>query len=269
MPGPEGTRGARAGSVRPVVFGRRRIGTAFTLITLLLMAMTAADADAQDSYAAPRQAMRDDIVALTRETRAETGRASLNERVLAAMVKVPRHRFVPPDMARSAYDNRPLPIGLGQTISQPFIVALMTDLLDLKPDHKVLEVGTGSGYQAAVLGELAREVYTIEIVDALAREAGARLAALGYRNVTTRSGDGYQGWPDQAPFDAIMVTAGAREVPAPLVQQLKPGGKLVIPVGPQLTGQQLLVIEKDAAGKTVTRNVLAVRFVPLTGQGLR
>ncbi len=232
---------------------------------LLLIAMMGADAHAQDIHALPRKAMLDDIVALTRETRFETGRGALGERVLAAMNKVARHRFVPPDMVRHAYDNRPLPIGRGQTISQPFIVALMTDLLDLKLEHKVLEVGTGSGYQAAVLGELAREVYTIEIVESLAREAGARLETLGYKNVYARSGDGYQGWPEQAPFDAIMVTAGAREVPPPLVQQLKPGGKLVIPVGPQSTAQQLLVIEKDAAGKSTTRQVLAVRFVPLTG----
>ena len=237
------------------------------LSALILTAMIAADAEGQgqDAYAAARKAMVDDIVALTRETRLETGRATLSPRVLAAVTKVPRHQFVPSDMARSAYDNRPLPIGLGQTISQPFIVALMTDLLDLKPEHKVLEVGTGSGYQAAVLGELAREVYTVEIVEPLAREAKARLETLGYRNVFARSGDGYQGWPEHAPFDAIMVTAGAREVPPPLVQQLKAGGKLVIPVGPQLTGQQLLVIDKDAAGRTTTRNVLAVRFVPLTG----
>ena len=237
------------------------------LSALVLIAMMAADADAQgqDPYAAARKAMVDDIVTLTRETRLETGRAALSPRVLAAVSKVPRHQFVPGDMVRSAYDNRPLPIGLGQTISQPFIVALMTDLLDLKPEHKVLEVGTGSGYQAAVLAELAREVYTVEIVEALAREAKARLETLGYRNVFARSGDGYQGWREHAPFDAIMVTAGAREVPPPLVQQLKPGGRLVIPVGPQLTGQQLIVIEKDAAGRTTTRNVLAVRFVPLTG----
>ncbi len=237
------------------------------LSALILIAMIAADAEGQgqDAYAAARKAMVDDIVALTRETRLETGRATLSPRVLAAVSRVPRHQFVPPDMARSAYDNRPLPIGLGQTISQPFIVALMTDLLDLKPEQKVLEVGTGSGYQAAVLGELAREVYTVEIVEPLAREAKARLEALGYKNVFARSGDGYQGWREHAPFDAIMVTAGAREVPQPLVQQLKPGGRLVIPVGPQLTGQQLLVIDKDAAGRTTTRNVLAVRFVPLTG----
>ena len=237
-------------------------------ITILFGALLAAGSivtvEAQDPYAAPRKAMLETIAALTRETRFETGRAALSERVMAALNKVPRHRFVPPGEERHAYDNRPLPIGNGQTISQPFIVALMTDLLDLKAGDKVLEIGTGCGYQAAVLGELAREVYTIEIVAPLAKEAAARLAALGYRNVSARSGDGYLGWPEQAPFDAIMVTAGAPEVPPALVQQLKPGGRLVIPVGPQWSGQELLVIEKDASGRTATRKVLAVRFVPLT-----
>lgn len=235
-----------------------------TLFGALLAAGSIVIAEAQDPYAAPRKAMLETIAALTRETRFETGRATLSERVMAALDKVPRHRFVPSGEERYAYDNRPLPIGHGQTISQPFIVALMTDLLDLKAGDKVLEIGTGCGYQAAVLAELAREVYTIEIVVPLAKEAAARLAALGYHNVSARSGDGYRGWPEQAPFDAIMVTAGAREVPPALIQQLKPGGKLVIPVGPQWSGQELLVIEKDASGKTATRKVLAVRFVPLT-----
>ena len=234
------------------------------IFPLLFPAMITADAEGQDSYVVQRHAMVETIVAITRETRFETGRERLSERVMVAMAKVPRHRFVPPGEERYAYDNRPLPIGHGQTISQPFIVALMTDLLELKPGHKVLEIGTGSGYQAAVLGELAREVYTIEIVEPLAKEAAARLVALGYRNVTARSGDGYLGWPEHSPFDAIMVTAGALEVPPALVTQLKPGGRLVIPVGPQWRGQSLLVIEKDASGKTTTRNVLAVRFVPLT-----
>ena len=234
------------------------------IIPLLFGAMVAADAKGDDAYTAQRAAMLADIAALARETRAETGRARLSERVMTAMAKVPRQEFVPADQQRYAYDNRPLSIGLGQTISQPFIVALMTDLLELNPAHRVLEVGTGSGYQAAVLAELAREVYTIEIVEPLAKQAAARLAALGYRNVTVRSGDGYRGWPEQAPFDAIIVTAGALEVPPVLVQQLKPGGKLVIPVGPQSSVQQLRVIEKDASGKATTREVLAVRFVPLT-----
>ncbi|MBI3067727.1 MAG: class I SAM-dependent methyltransferase [Betaproteobacteria bacterium] len=155
-----------------------------------------------------------DIVQITRDTRFETGRAQLSQRVTAAMAKVPRHRFVPPELERHAYANRPLPIGMGQTISQPFIVALMTDLLEIKPGDRVLEVGTGSGYQAAVLAELAAAVYTIEIVEPLARQATERLKVLGYRNVVTRTGDGYAGWPDQAPFDGIMgfvpLTGGPR-----------------------------------------------------------
>jgi protein-L-isoaspartate(D-aspartate) O-methyltransferase len=234
------------------------------IFALLFTAMIMADAGGQDFYAVRRKAMADTIARLTRETGVETGREHLSARVLAAMNKVPRHRFVPVDQESYAYDNRPLPIGNGQTISQPFIVALMTDLLDLKHGDKVLEIGTGCGYQAAVLGELAREVYTIEIVAPLAKEAAARIAALGYRNVTARSGDGYAGWPEHAPFDAIIVTAAAPAVPPALIEQLKPGGRLVIPVGPQWSGQQLLVIEKDARGKTTTRDVLSVRFVPLT-----
>ena len=230
----------------------------------MVAAMIAAESAGQDSYAKQRQAMLDDIAAITRETRFETGRGQLSERVMKAMAQVPRHRFVPPDQERHAYENRPLAIGSGQTISQPFIVALMTDFLDLKPGARVLEVGTGSGYQAAVLAGLAREVYSIEIVEELAKEAGARLAALGYANVTVKSGDGYLGWPQQGPFDAIMVTAGALDVPPALVEQLKPGGRLVIPVGPQWSGQQLLLIEKDAGGRITQKSVLSVRFVPLT-----
>ncbi len=225
--------------------------------------MIVADAEGQDSYAVQRKSMVDTIAAITHQTRQETGRAKLSARVTAAMLKVPRHHFVPADQVPFAYDNRPLPIGNGQTISQPFIVGLMTDLLDLELGHKMLEIGTGCGYQAAVLGELVGEVYTIEIVKPLAKDAAARLAALGYRGVTARAGDGYLGWPEHAPFDAIIVTAGAIEVPPALVEQLKPGGRLVIPIGPQWSGQELLVIEKDAGGRTKTRNVLAVRFVPL------
>jgi protein-L-isoaspartate(D-aspartate) O-methyltransferase len=233
------------------------------IFPLILPVMMVADAEGQDIFAVQRQAMVDTIAMITRETAFETGRKHLSERVLAAMNKVPRHRFVPADQEAQAYANRPLPIGNGQTISQPFIVGLMTDLADVKARDRVLEIGTGCGYQAAVLGELAREVYTIEIVAPLAKEAAARLATLGYRNVTAKSGDGYRGWPEHAPFDAIIVTAGAPAVPPALIEQLKPGGKLVIPVGPQWSGQQLLVIEKDVNGKTTTRDVLAVRFVPL------
>lgn len=222
------------------------------------------EAAGQDSYAAARQAMVDRIAAITRETASESGRASLDPRVLAAMNKVPRHRFVPPDQEPNAYANRPLPIGHGQTISQPFIVALMTDLLELKPTDRVLEIGTGCGYQAAVLAELARETYTIEIVAPLASESAARFRALGYRNVISRSGDGYGGWPEHAPFDAIIVTAAPPEVPPALIEQLKPGGRLVIPVGAQSSGQELLVMEKDHAGKIRRRTAMAVRFVPFT-----
>ena len=220
-------------------------------------------AEARDAFEIQRTRMLEDIAQLTRETRLETGRATLSGKTMAAMRKVPRHRFVLPGDERHAYDNRPLPIGHGQTISQPFIVALMTDLMDVKPSDRVLEIGTGCGYQAAVLAELAREVYTIEIVEPLGREAAQRLQALGYRNVVTKIGDGYQGWAEHAPFDAIMVTAAAREVPPPLIEQLKTGGRLVIPVGSQRGGQTLLLIEKRPDGKLTQREVLAVRFVPL------
>ena len=222
------------------------------------------EAQAQDAYEPQRRHMVEEIVALARESRAATGRATLSERVLAAMAKVPRHDLVPAGQKAVAYANRPLPIGLGQTISQPFIVALMTDLMEVKPGDRVLEIGTGSGYQAAVLAELAGTVYTIEIVEPLAREAAGRLKQLGYRNVVAKSGDGYQGWPEHAPFDAIVVTAAPREVPQPLIEQLKPGGRLVVPVGGQATGQELLLIEKQPDGTVARRNILAVRFVPLT-----
>jgi protein-L-isoaspartate(D-aspartate) O-methyltransferase len=222
------------------------------------------EVQAQDTYEPQRKRMVEEIAALARETRSETGRTALSERVMAAMAKVPRHEFVPDGEKRNAYANRPLPIGLGQTISQPYIVALMTDFMEVKPGDRVLEIGTGSGYQAAVLSELAGTVYTVEIVEPLAREAQERLKRLSYRNVTARTGDGYQGWPEHAPFDSIMVTAAPREVPQPLIDQLKPGGRLVVPVGGQASGQSLLLIEKQPDGKITRRNVLAVRFVPLT-----
>jgi protein-L-isoaspartate(D-aspartate) O-methyltransferase len=222
-------------------------------------------ADAQDAYSTQRRKMLENIAQLTRETRLETGRAALSPRVMAVIGKVPRHRFVPASEEGYAYADRPLAIGSGQTISQPFIVALMTDLMDVKPGDKVLEVGTGSGYQAAVLSELARAVYTIEIVEPLGRDAAERLAGLGYRNVLAKIGDGYQGWPEHAPFDSIVVTAAAREVPPALIEQLKPGGRLVIPVGSQFGAQTLYLIEKQQEGNVTKREMLAVRFVPLTG----
>jgi protein-L-isoaspartate(D-aspartate) O-methyltransferase len=236
----------------------------FCLLTLAVMTMFPAEpVSAQDPYATARRLMLDDIAALARETQRETSRAAYAPRVMDAMASVPRHRFVPADEAAHAYANRPLPIGYGQTISQPFIVALMTELLDLKGGERVLEVGTGSGYQAVVLAGLAREVYTVERLAPLAQEAAARLAQEGYASVRTRTGDGYAGWPEAAPFDAIMVTAGAPEVPPALVEQLAPGGRLVIPVGAQRTGQELLLITKDPQGRVSRRSVLAVRFVPL------
>ena len=240
---------------------------------LALMGATApaaaSAAQGQDAFEPQRRRMVEEIAALTRETRHETGRASLSARVMDAIAKVPRHEFVPVADWRNAYANRPLPIGMGQTISQPFIVALMTDLMDVKPGDRVLEIGTGSGYQAALLAELAGSVYTIEIVEPLAREAAERLKRLGYRNVETRMGDGYQGWPEHAPFDSIMVTAAPREVPQPLIDQLKSGGRLVVPVGGQLAGQSLLLIEKQPDGRITRRNILAVRFVPLTDKAGR
>ena len=202
-------------------------------------------------------------VALTRHL---IGRDRLNANVLKAMQRVPRHEFVESDMQSYAYNNGPLPIGHGQTISQPYIVALMTDLAALNARSRVLEVGTGSGYQAAVLAELVNDVYSVEVIPALARRAAERLDALGYRNVHTRLGDGYHGWPEQAPFDAILVTAAAPEVPEPLIDQLRPGGRLVIPVGRPDFGQELLLLQKADDGSVSRHEILPVVFVPLTGR---
>jgi protein-L-isoaspartate(D-aspartate) O-methyltransferase len=200
-----------------------------------------------------------------RETAQWTGRAALSPRVAAAVAKVPREAFVTPGSEAAAYENRPLPIGHGQTISQPFVVALMTELADLQPEDTVLEVGTGSGYQAAILAELVRQVYSIEAIPELAARAAAALAGQGYTNVELRTGDGGLGWPERAPFDAIVVTAAASEIPPALIEQLRPGGRMVIPVGPRHGDQELLLITKDAAGNVTRRSVLPVAFVPLTG----
>jgi protein-L-isoaspartate(D-aspartate) O-methyltransferase len=200
-----------------------------------------------------------------RETGTETGCASLSPRVAAALLKVPRRRFVPSDEARLAEADSPLPIGHGQTISQPFIVALMTQLLDVQPHHRVLEIGAGSGYQAAVLAELAAHVYGIEIVQPLAERAAGVLHDLGYRNIELKCADGYRGWPEHAPFDGILVTAAGNEVPEPLKQQLAVGGKLVLPVESACGSQNLQVITRVAQDRFESRSVLAVRFVPLTG----
>ena len=192
------------------------------------------------------------------------GRGITNERVLAVMGKVPRHEFVPAQWRDEAYGDHALPIGHGQTISQPFIVAFMTERLDPEPADKLLEIGTGSGYQAAVLAGLVREVYTIEIVEPLAKQAATDLKRLGYTNVIVRAGDGYKGWPEAAPFDAVIVTCAPDHVPQPLVDQLKEGGRMIIPVGPK--GDQELIILQKQGGKVERRAVLPVRFVPMTGR---
>ena len=235
------------------------------LAALFLLAVAhAGPSAAQDRHSAPRARMVAEIAAMARETGSATGRPRLSEAVMTAMGRVPRHRFVPALQEVFAYENRPLPIGEGQTISQPFLVALMTDLLDPKPGDTVLEVGTGSGYQAAVLAELVAKVYTIEIVEPLGRRAMQLLEQMGYRNVEARIGDGYNGWPEAAPFDSIVVTAAPAEVPKPLIDQLKPGGRMVIPAGGSHDRQDLLLVEKRPDGTATTKRTLPVRFVPLT-----
>jgi len=188
-----------------------------------------------------------------------------DSRLLKVMEKIPRHLFVDEALREQAYNDNPLPIDAGQTISQPYIVAFMTEILRPQKDHRVLEIGTGSGYQAAVLDALVREVFTMEIVAALADSATVRLKELGYRNVQVARGDGYHGWPQQAPFDAIIVTAAAGHIPPPLVAQLREGGRMVIPVGGPFAVQSLVLITKDSRGRLSTENLMAVRFVPLTG----
>lgn len=221
---------------------------------------------ASAEFEAERARLVEQIAAQMKSTRGETGRPALGECVLRAMSTVPRHRFVPAYLVPDAYLDRPLPIGQGQTISQPFIVALMTELLDPRPDARVLEVGTGSGYQAAVLAGCVAKVYTIEIVAPLGERARSVLADLGYRNVEVRIGDGYKGWPEAAPFDGIIVTAAPDHVPQPLIDQLAPNARMVIPVGSVHGIQDLLVITKGADGRAVTKRTIPVRFVPLTRQ---
>ncbi|HZD53536.1 MAG TPA: protein-L-isoaspartate(D-aspartate) O-methyltransferase [Woeseiaceae bacterium] len=231
----------------------------------LLLAATASVGQEDGGYAEQRS----ELVREIREDARYAGglaEGGFLARVMRAIAIVPRHAFVPTDERRYAYANRPLPIGHGQTISQPYIVALMTHLMRPDRDDIVLEIGTGSGYQAAILAVLVNSVYTIEIIEPLFAEATARLERLGYRNVTTRLGDGYYGWEEHAPFDAIVVTAAASHVPPPLIRQLKPGGRLIIPVGGRFLTQQLLLIEKGSDGKIVTQQIAAVRFVPLRGE---
>src|SRR5213593_1546472 len=252
--------------MRRIIFGNVRYKTLAITISLagflhpggaLTNVALAAD---KDPFAAARNTM-------VRDQLSGPGRAITNARVLDVMRKVPRHEFVPERNRSLAYEDGPLPIGYGQTISQPYVVAFMTERLDPKPTDRVLEIGTGSGYQAAVLAELVAEVYTIEIVEPLARRAEADLKRLGYTNVMVRAGDGYKGWPDAAPFDAVIVTCAPDHVPQLLVDQLKDGGRMIIPVGP--AGNQELVLLHKRGKRLEKRAVLPVRFVPMTGEAQR
>lgn len=228
--------------------------------------ISSAQAAKRRAWSPPRfEARQDERDAMVRQIEAYGMR---DPAVLRAMSHVPRHEFVPQHLWAQAYEDSPLPIGYGQTISQPFIVAEMTRLLQLKPGSRVLEIGTGSGYQAAVLTEFTPHVFTIEIIGELMRSAQKRLQRLGYTVVRVRHGDGYYGWPEEAPFDAIIVTAAAGEIPPPLIAQLKPGGRMVIPVGAALSTQSLMLVEKQADGTIRTRSLMPVRFVPLVrGRG--
>lgn len=239
-----------------------RLAFTFSFILLSLVSLSAR----ADSY----EVLRNQMVELIKKDVAETSRfinkSALDSRVLEVLRKVPRHEFVPLAKQPFAYQNRPLPIGHGQTISQPYIVALMSDLVQVQPGHVILEIGTGSGYQAAVLADLGAEVHTIEIIKPLFLQAKSRIEDLGYDKVSATHGDGYYGLQSHAPFDAIVVTAAASHVPPPLVKQLKPGGRMIIPVGSRFSVQQLLLVEKSKQGTVSTRQILPVRFVPLTGK---
>jgi protein-L-isoaspartate(D-aspartate) O-methyltransferase len=236
------------------------------LIFLIMLASEPRAGIAAADYAQARAAMVETIAAMQDSTSEALERDKIDPRVLQAMATVPRHVLVPEALRSAAYDNRPLPIGHGQTISQPYIVALMTDLLTLQPGDRVLEIGTGSGYQAAVLAELGMQVYSIEIIEPLGELARANLAKLGYEDIQVRIGDGYYGWEEHAPFDAIIVTAAASHIPPPLIRQLRPGGHMIIPVGSRFMVQQLVLVDKDEDSEVTTRQVLPVRFVPLTGE---
>jgi protein-L-isoaspartate(D-aspartate) O-methyltransferase len=239
---------------RPFRVARARPALVAVLALLLAGAPPGAPATSEESFAIARERM---------VSRQIAARGVRDARVLATLREVPRHRFVPSSEQPYAYEDRPLPIGSGQTISQPYIVALMTELARPAPMDRVLEVGTGSGYQAAVLARLVSHVYTIEIVPPLARAAETRLRELDYRNVTVRAGDGYLGWPEHAPFDIIMVTAAPDHIPPPLLEQLKRGGRMVVPVGPAAAVQQLQLIEKGASREISTTTITPVMFVPL------
>ncbi len=242
----------------------RKIGFAILASFVLLTVLTQCTNGKRVSESNPRgdfKAMREKMVEAQIKARGVK-----DHRVLSALLKVERHRFVPEEYLNSAYSDQPLPIGEGQTISQPYIVALMTELLELKGEEKVLEIGTGSGYQAAILAELAKEVYSIEIIETLASMAKNRLLELGYQNIKVKAGDGYLGWPEVAPFDAIIITCAPDHIPKPLIEQLKEGGRMVVPVGAY--SQELKKIVKRS-GKIVTTDVIPVVFVPMTGEGVK
>jgi len=246
------------------VNGSKARGAVFSaLMALLLSSLGLASEPARDEK-------QEELQKQTRLRMVETQirrRGVKNKTVLAAMRNVPRHEFVPQKLRALSYEDRPLPIGHGQTISQPYIVAYMSELLTPKKEHKVLEVGTGSGYQAAVLGEIVSKVYTIEVIEELGKSAKARLANLEYKNIEVKIADGYHGWKEHAPFDSIIVTCAADHVPPPLVQQLKPGGKMCIPVGPVFYEQQLVLVTKRKDGSVRSKSVLPVRFVPFVRPG--
>ena len=235
------------------------------VLTYFLLLVSMATSAEEAAYTAARAAMVEEL-RLYAQILDDPDEARISDAVMASMNTVKRHELVPQSERRFAYENRPLPIGYGQTISQPYIVALMTELVEPDADDVVLEVGTGSGYQAAILAELVDHVYSIEIIEVLATRAKQDLLRLGYKNVTTKLGDGYYGWEEHGPFDSIVVTAAAGHVPPPLIEQLKPGGRMVIPVGSRFMTQTLLLIEKTENGEVITRQFGAVRFVPLTGQ---
>lgn len=235
--------------------------------TLLATLLASSSALAQEATEAARNEM---IAAIEDHARSAPGAledGTIDSAVLDAMRQVPRDAFVPEEVKAFAYEDTPLPIGYSQTISQPFIVALMTDLLDVGPGDTVLEIGTGSGYQAAVLSPLVDRVYSIEIVPELGERAAGTLEEQGFENVETRVADGYYGWPEATPFDGIVVTAAAGQIPPPLVEQLEPGGKMIIPIGTPFSAQMLMLIEKQEDGSITTRQILPVQFVPFTGAG--
>lgn len=236
------------------------------LITSLALLLYSGYGHSDDNTQKQREQLVENIKSSVQLSSDFLEKDQLDPKVLNAIAKVPRHEFVPLKQRRWAYKNRPLPIGYGQTISQPSVVAIMTDLLQLEASDRVLEIGTGSGYQAAVLAELVDSVYSIEIVPELADRVVEDLHRAGYGDVMTRRGDGYHGWQDAAPFDAIIVTAAASHIPPPLIKQLKRGGRMIIPVGGRFMVQHLVLANKALDGKVITRQILPVKFVPLTGQ---